>query len=337
MQAYSIDKFGDVSGLVLHEHASPEPGPHEVLVRVHATSVNYRDLMVLNQTYPVPSAVGTIPLSDGAGEVVAIGPDVSRFAVGDRVAGIYFNRWLGGRLTAELAGHQLGSSHDGMLAEFRALDEESLVAIPGHLTFEEAATLPCAALTGWSCINGGRPVLPGESVLVVGGGGVALFAIQFARLLGVHIIAVTTKADKAPLLQRLGANDVVVSADDPEWHRRVLALTGGRGVDHVVEGVGPATLAQSLRACALDAEIALAGVFVGEHGFDARSLTGRLVTIRRVSVGSRAAFEAMNRAIALNRLTPVIDQVFPFSEARAAYQRFAAMSHTGKVVIAGPQ
>jgi NADPH:quinone reductase-like Zn-dependent oxidoreductase len=337
MQAYSIDKFGDVSGLILHERARPEPGPREVLVRVHATSVNYRDLMVLDQTYPVPSKVGTIPLSDGAGEVVAVGPHVSRFAVGERVAGIYFNRWLGGRLTAELAGHQLGSSHDGMLAEYRTLHEDSLVMVPGHLTFEEAATLPCAALTGWSCVNGGRPVLPGESVLIVGGGGVALFATQFAKLLGVHVIAVTTKADKVPLLQRLGANDVVVSADDPDWHRHVLALTGGRGVDHVVEAVGPATLGQSLRASAFDADIALAGVFAGEHGFDPRALIGRLVTIRRVSVGSRAAFEAMNRAIALHRLTPVIDRVFPFSEARAAYERFAAMSHTGKVVIAGPQ
>lgn len=335
MQSYSLKRFGGVDGIALVERRVPEPGPRDVLVRIRAASLNYRDLMVLDGTYPVPAKTGTIPLSDGAGEIVAVGSEVTRFGVGDRVAASYFTRWTGGRLTADIARHQLGSSHDGMLTTLRALDEDCVVKVPDHLSFEEAATLPCAALTAWSAVSGGRPVLPGECVLVVGGGGVATFAIQYARLFGTRVIAVTSRSEKAALLRKLGAHDVVVSLNQPDWDRSVVGLTAGKGVDHVVEAVGPPTLACSIRACGADAEIALAGVFVGSDDFDPAALMGRLVTIRRIAVGSRSAFEAMNRAIALHELRPVIDQVFPFTEARSAYRHFAAMRHTGKVVIAG--
>lgn len=335
MQSYSLTRFGDITGLLCIERPEPKPAPREVLVRIRATSLNYRDLLVLNGTYPIPAAVGTIPVSDGAGEVVAVGDEVTRFAVGDRVASSYFINWVGGRLTADLALHQLGASHDGMLTTLRALDENWMVKVPDYLSFEEAATLPCAALTAWSGVSGGRPVLPGEHVLVVGGGGVAMFAIQFARLFGACIIAVTSKAAKAELLRQLGANDVIITSEHPDWDRSVADLTDNKGVDHVIEAVGPATLARSIRSCAVDAEIALAGVFVGKEGFDPKSLAGRLVTIRRLAVGSRSAFEAMNSAIALHKLRPVIDRVYPFTEAQSAYQHFADMRHTGKVVIAG--
>jgi len=337
MQSYNLESFGDVAGLALVERPIPEPGAGEVLVRIRATSINYRDLMVLDGTYPVPAKAGTIPLSDGAGEIVAVGGAVTRFAVGDRVAGSYFTHWVGGRLTAELARQQLGSSHDGMLTTFRALGEDSIVKVPDHLSFEQAATLPCAALTAWSGVSAGRPILPGEHVLVVGGGGVAMFAIQFAKLFGARVISVTSKPDKAELLQGLGAHHVLVSSETTDWDGRVVELTGGKGVDHVVEAVGPATLARSIRCCALDAEIALAGAFAGADGFDAKALSGRLVTIRRLAVGSRSAFEAMNDAIALHGLKPVIDRIFPFSEAPLAYRHFAAMRHTGKVVIGGAE
>jgi NADPH:quinone reductase-like Zn-dependent oxidoreductase len=335
MQSYEFTGFGDAAGLKRRERAVPDLKSNQILVRVRATSVNYRDVMVLNGTYPVPARVGLVPISDGAGEVCAIGQEVVRFAVGDRVAGTYFNRWRDGRLTRELAGHQLGARHDGMLTEYRALDEEEAVAVPSHLSFEEAATLPCAALTGWSGVNGYRPVVPGDTVLVVGGGAVALFAVQFAKIFGARVIAVTSKSDKATLLRSLGADEVVVSSEVTEWDKLVLEMTGGRGVEHVVEAVGPATLARSIRSCAFDAEIALIGIFMGEAGFDGSAFAGRLVTVRRVAVGSRAAFEAMNRAIGLHRLRPVIDRVFPFADAQDAYRHFVANERTGKVVIAG--
>jgi NADPH:quinone reductase-like Zn-dependent oxidoreductase len=192
-------------------------------------------------------------------------------------------------------------------------------------------------VTAWSGVTGGRPVLPGEHVLVVGGGSVAMFAIQFASLFGAHVIAVTSRPEKADLLHALGAEDVLVASELPDWNDRVVALSDGRGVEHVVEAVGPATLARSIRSCALDAEIALAGIFAGTEGFDPSALAGRLVTIRRLAVGSRAAFEAMNAAIARHELKPVIDRVFPFAEAPLAYRHFAAMQHTGKVVIGGAE
>ena len=335
MQSYEFSGFGDVAGLARCERPIPDLRSNEILVRVRAASVNYRDLMVLSGTYPVAARIGLVPISDGAGEVCAIGSDVTRFAVGDRVAGTYFNRWRDGRLTRELAAHQLGARHDGMLTEYRALDEEEAVAVPSHLSFEEAATLPCAALTAWSGVKGHRPIVPGDTMLVVGGGGVALFAVQFAKIFGARVIAVTSRAGKAALLRSLGADAVLVSADLPDWDSRVLELTGGRGVEHVVEAVGPATLARSIRSCAFDAEIALIGIFMGEAGFDGSAFAGRLVTVRRVAVGSRAAFETMNRAIALHQLRPVIDRVFPFVEAQDAYRYFAANERTGKVVIAG--
>lgn len=335
VQAYHLDGFGDPKGIVLRESPAPAAESGEVLVRLRAASINYRDLMVLQRTYPVPASPGTIPLSDGAGEVVAVGPGITRFTAGDRVAGLYFPRWQGGRLTADIAKQQLGSSHDGMLAECRALPQDALVRVPYHLSFEEAATLPCAALAAWSAVTGGRPVVPGEGVLVVGTGGVGLFAIQFAAAHGARVLAVTSRQDKTALLRRLGAIEVLVSSDRPDWDAEVVRITGGHGVEHVVDAVGPATLARSIRACALDAEVALAGVFQGEDGFDARVLAGRLVTIRRVAVGSRTGFEAMSRAIARHELRPVIDRVFPFAEAPDAYRHFAAMRHVGKVVVAG--
>lgn len=335
MQSYEFTGFGDAAGFARTTRSVPGLKSNEILVRVRAASVNYRDLMVLNGTYPVPARIGLVPISDGAGEVCAIGGEVTRFAVGDRVAGTYFSRWRDGRLTRELAAHQLGARQDGMLTEYRALDEEEAVAVPAHLSFEEAATLPCAALTAWSGVNGWRPIVPGDNVLVVGGGGIALFAVQFAKIFGARVIAVTSKRDKAAPLRALGADEVVVSSEIADWDKRALEMTGGHGVEHVVEAVGPATLARSIRSCAFDAEITLIGIFTGEAGFDGSAFAGRLVTVRRVAVGSRAAFEAMNRAIALHQLRPVIDRVFPFADAQDAYRHFATGERTGKVVIAG--
>jgi len=334
MRAFHLDRFQSLEGLVLRERGTPRPGPHEVLVRIRAASVNYRDVMVLRQTYPVPSPPGTIALSDGAGEVVEVGEGVTRVARGDRVAGTYFVGWIDGRLTYEQTRHQLGSSHDGMLADYRVLHEEQLVRVPRHLSFVEAATLPCAALTAWSGINGPRALLPGETVLVLGSGGVALFAMQFAQLFGARTIVVTSTADKADRLRALGATHAIARDEVPEWDARVRELTDGRGADHVVEAIGPSTLARSIQAGAFDAQIALMGVFGSQDSTLPGSIfNGRLLSLRRIAVGSRAMFEAMNRAIEAHRLRPVIDRVFAFDEAREAYRHFDTAPHFGKVVI----
>ena len=209
MRAYHLDEFGSLSGLAVRDQTEPTPKPHEIVVRVRARSLNYRDLLILHGRYPVPAREGIVPVSDGAGEVVAIGEDVRRFAVGDRVAATYFPRWTDGQFGLELAIEQFGCTLDGMLADLAVVDEQALVDIPSHLSFEEAATLPCAAVTAWSSLTGPRRVLAGESVLTIGTGGVALFALQFAKVLGACVVAVTSSPAKAELLARHGADSVV--------------------------------------------------------------------------------------------------------------------------------
>jgi NADPH:quinone reductase-like Zn-dependent oxidoreductase len=332
MRAYHLDRFGSLDGIVLHEDPLPKPGIREAVVQIHARSLNYRDLLILHELYPLPGTPGIVPLSDGAGEVVAVGEGVSRVALGDRVAGTYFPRWRDGHIEPEMAMEQFGCTRDGMLAEFVVADEEAWVKVPAHLSFQEAATLPCAGVTAWSALNGPRRVLAGENVLTIGTGGVALFALQFAKIFGARTIAITSTAEKVELLKRFGADDVVDYTQNPDWDRLVRQLTGGRGVDHVVETGSVATLHKSLAACAWNAEIALVLALAGGT-IDVSALRG-LATARRLFVGSRASFQAMNRAIGQHKLRPVIDRVFPVREARAAYEHFEARRHIGKVVIA---
>jgi NADPH:quinone reductase-like Zn-dependent oxidoreductase len=331
MLAYHLAQFDSLDGLALQEDPPPSPGSYDVLVQIRARSLNYRDLLILKKRYPVPGVQGIVPLSDGAGEVVAIGEHVHRVVVGDRVCGTYFPRWTDGRLELEMAGEQFGCTRHGMLAEFVIAPEQALVKVPAHLSFEEAATLPCAGVTAWSSLTGSRPVLPGETVLTIGTGGVGFFALQFAKLFGARVIALTSRAERTELLKRYGADDVVDSTSTPGWERAVRELTGGRGVDHVVETGSLDTLPRSLAACAANAELALVAA-LGAGTLDASGFRG-LTTIRRVFVGSRASFEAMNRAITQHALRPVIDHVFAFRDAKAAYIHFEAKRHAGKVVI----
>lgn len=332
MKAYHIDATTGLDGLVLREAPRPEPGPNEVLVRLHARSLNFRDLLILNGRYPVPVRPGTVAISDGAGEAIALGRDVSRVAVGDRVAATYFPRWIDGRFMMGLAGDQFGCTRDGMLAPFAVISESSLVKIPPHLSFEEAATLPCAALIAWSALVGPRPILPGENVLTVGTGGVALFALQFAKLFGARVIAITSTDAKAARLKQLGADEVVNYVSTPDWERAVREQTAGRGVDHVVETGGLDTLSRSI-ACTAEEGVVNLVAALGSGAVDARSFANPVI-VRRIYVGSRASFDAMNRAISIHRLRPVIDRVFPFDAAKEAYQHFEARKHVGKVVIA---
>jgi NADPH:quinone reductase-like Zn-dependent oxidoreductase len=338
VEAYRIDRFGNVDGLVLRSSEDPRPGLREVLMRVHATSLNYRDLMVLKGGGRGPTKLGVVPLSDGAGEVAAIGDGVTRVKVSDRIAGTFHPRWFGGPIRPEYLTDRLGANLDGMLAEYAVLSEEALVHVPSHLSFEEAATLPCVAVTAWVALTGHRKVTAGDTVLTQGSGGVSVFALQFARLLGARVITTTSTAEKAERLKALGASEVINYTETPDWDEKARELTDGRGVDCVVEIGGPRTIAMSLRALAVGGHISLIGASLSRSGTgldpDPLLLTGRGITLGSISVGSRADFEAMNRAIALHRLRPVIDRTFPFAEAKAAYRHFEGRGHFGKVVIA---
>lgn len=335
MRAYRIESFGSVDGVVLGENPDPRAGTREILVRVRATSLNYRDLMVLKGGGRGPTKQGVVPLSDGAGEVVALGDGARRFAVGDRVIGCFHPRWFGGPIKADYLSDRLGANFDGMLAEYAVVNEEAAVAVPGDLSFEEAATLPCAAVTAWVALTGHRRVTAGNTVLTQGTGGVSIFAVQFARLLGARVIATTSSAAKAERLMALGAAATINYAEAPAWHEKVMALTDAQGADCVVEIGGPDTLTNSIKSLAVGGHISLIGSSLSRSGtmLDPLLLGGRGMTLGSISVGSRADFEAMNRAIALHRLQPVIDRVFPFEHALDAYRHFESRAHFGKVVI----
>ncbi|NUH38194.1 NAD(P)-dependent alcohol dehydrogenase [Streptomyces samsunensis] len=309
------------------ERPVPSPSAGEVLVRVKASSLNARDLLIVTGRYSVDVPPGRIPLSDGAGVVEAVGDGVSRFRVGDRVAGTFHPTWLYGPFPEW--GQLRGTHRDGWLTEYIALDEQSAVAVPDHLTFEEAATLPCAALTAWSAVSG---VGPGDALLVQGSGGVSVFALQLARLAGARVLATTSSDAKARRLSALGASDVVDYTSTPEWGARVRALTGG-GADRVVEIGGAGTLSQSIDAVAHGGQIALVGNLAAGDGMDVNRFFRRAATLRSISVGSRGDFERMNKVIAQNRLRPVIDRVFPFDQAPEAFSHFETGLRFGKVVI----
>ncbi|MWB77949.1 zinc-binding dehydrogenase [Pseudooceanicola sp. 216_PA32_1] len=337
MRSYHIDRSVSPIPLVLKDHDAPTPGDRDVLIRVRASSLNYRDLLILKGTYGRngPGA-GRVPVSDGAGEVIAVGPRVTRFKIGDRVAGTFMPKWIAGPISAEAVSVQPNLTEDGWLTELRLADESACVRIPDQLSFEEAATLPCAAVTAWSALTAFRPVLPGETVLTQGSGGVSIFALQFAKTMGARVIATTSSAEKAARLSAMGADVTVNYREDPDWHLAVRAATHGHGVDHIIEVGGVGTLERSIKSAALGAQINLIGVLSEAEGFDPGVISSAIVTINRATVGSRQQFEAMNRAIAAQDLHPVIDRVFDFAQAPEAFSYFEGRGHFGKVVIRHP-
>jgi len=333
MKSYHVTYGGGIDGLVLREHEIPKPGAGQVLVRVRATSLNARELMILRGDYPLPVKKGVVAVSDGAGEVAGIGEGVTRVKVGDRVAASLFPLWIDGPFTFDAA-PQIGGSLDGMLTEYAVLSEQGLVLIPEHLSYEEAATLPCAGVTAWHALTGGRPPVPGDTVLTLGSGGVSLFALQFAKLHGTRVIATTSSDEKAKRLQSLGADEVINYRAVPDWHEAVRKVTNGRGADYVIEVGGAGTLANSLKSVAVQGQISWVGVLArGEPMISLAALRGAFANLRFVAVGSRAQFIAMNRAIAVNRLKPVIDRVFPFEDAIEAFRYYEAGQFFGKIVI----
>ena len=332
MKAYQINRYGSVSGIVSKDIEQPKPGPREALVRIHARAINYRDILILNRQYLLPGAENIVPLSDGAGDIVEVGERVRRVKVGERVAATYFPRWRGGLLEPEFATEQFGCTLNGMLAEFVLVDEEALVKLPNHLSYEEAATLPCAGVTAWSAITGGRCLIPGQTVLTIGTGGVALFALQFAKLFGARVFSITSSAAKVDLLKDLGADVAINSTQRPDWPLALRELTNGRGMDRVVETGGIDSLLKSLASCGWNADVALV-LALPAGAIEATAFRGLVVTMRRLFVGSRAAFEEMNRALETHGLRPKIGRVFPFDAANEAYEYFAGKRHIGKVVI----
>ncbi|MGI5243581.1 zinc-dependent alcohol dehydrogenase family protein [Dactylosporangium sp. CA-139066] len=333
VRSYRLTSGDGIDGLTLGAEPPREPGPGEVAVAVHAVSLSYRELLVARGTYVLPVKPGVVPVSDGAGEVVAAGPGVTGVRPGDRVTATLFPLWQDGPLSAELL-PQLGGSLDGLLTERAVVPAAALVPVPAHLSYAEAATLPCAAVTAWNALTGdGRGVRAGQTVLATGSGGVSLFVLQLARLLGARVIVTTGRRDKEPRLRELGADAVVNYRDEADWPAAVRELTGGRGADRIVDTAG--TLAGSLRAVAVDGHVAFVGAVAGDWPpLDPRLVFGAAATLRAVAVGSRAQFLAMNEAIAAHGLRPVIDRVFPFEQARAAYHYYESASPLGKVVIA---
>ena len=333
MRLYRLPTATKIEDLTLAESPSPAPGHGQVKIRVRAVSLNYRDLMVATGKYgSKPPRAGLVPCSDGAGEIVAVGDGVTRVKAGDRVAGIFHQKWLGGPPSDSIPPSALGGDLDGMLAEEVVLDADGVVKIPDSLSFEEAATLPCAAVTAWEALFGNRPLIAGETVLTLGTGGVSVFAIQFAKAAGAHVISTSSSDAKIAKIKALGAADGVNYKATPDWGKAVQKLTGGRGVDHVIEVGGGGTMDQSLTAVARGGQVHLIGVLTQGQINPLRLLT-RAITLRGVYVGSRDMFEAMNRAIVANSIKPVIDRVFEFEKAQDAYRYLESGSHFGKIVI----
>lgn len=325
------------SALQLTERPSPEPGLGQVKVRMRAWSTNFRDLVISKGLYPGGALQrDTVPLSDGAGEVIAVGEGVSRWRTGDRVMANFFQRWISGPPHVEGFHSDLGRGIDGLLAEEVVLDQRGLVRIPAHLSFEQAATLPCAGVTAWNALFEVGKVQPGQNVLVLGSGGVSVLALQLAKAAGARVIATSSSDEKLQRLSTLGADVLINYRQQPEWDQVVLEHTGGRGVDLVVEVGGAGTLPRSLAAVGLGGTVALVGVLAGMGSqIDPTPMIGRVARLQGIYVGSVAMFEALVAALEANAIAPVVDdRVFRFEEAPEAYAWQASGQHFGKVVIA---
>ncbi len=334
MKAYELQQFG-IENLVMAERETPAPKPLEVLVKFHAASLNYRDLMIVRGVYNPRIKLPAIPFSDGAGEVVAIGEAVTKWKTGDRVCPIFMQGWQDGEISTEKSKTALGGGAEwnGVLREFGVFSEESLVRIPNGLSDEEAATLPCAAVTAWNALVVSGNLKAGDTVLTLGTGGVSVFAIQIAKMFGAKVISTSSSDEKLAKAGELGADETINYRQRDDWDKAVMEITGKRGVDHVVEVGGSGTMARSVNAVKNGGHIAVIGVLTSGGDFNPTSLLMKAVRMQGIYVGSRAMFENLNSAIELNGTRPMIDKVFQFSEVRNAFKYMESGSHFGKIVI----
>jgi len=334
MKSYRIKTFNRIDGIVEQGEPVPVPKNDEVLVKIMAVSLNKRDISILNKTYPLPPNSGIIPLSDGAGEVIATGNTVTKFRAGDRVSGAYFPKWRSGRFGTDVM-DQLGCTLDGMLAEYVCLKEDYLIRIPDYLSWEEASTLPCAGLTAWASL---KDISPAHTILTMGTGGVSIFALQFAKMRGAKVIALTSRNKKVQALYDMGADKVIDTKENTNWDLSVMEATNQRGVDRVIETGGSETLLRSVKSGSIGGEIILLNP-AAEHSVEINlnqltySMFVRLLSIRTQFVGSRHDFEDMNEALTTNQLRPIITKTFSFNEIHQAYEFFSKGEHLGKVVI----
>ena len=332
MKAWQVARDWSIEGIELTDLPEPVPGPGQVTVRMKAASLNYRDLLTVQGKGGV-TRLPLIPFSDGAGEVAAIGEGVTRVAVGDRVCPMFFQSWIDGRVSAASRRYALGGTRPGVLQDVMVLDAEGVSRVPSHLSFREAATLPCAGLTAWRALFEEANVKPGDTVLVQGTGGVSIFALQFAKLAGASVIVTSSSDEKLDRARALGADHTINYRSVPEWGKAAAAWTAG-GVDHIVEVGGKDTFAQSLEAARVGGTILVIGILTGvSQQIAISSLFAKNLHVVGLSVGSRRMFEGMTAAIERNAMKPVIDRVFGFDTVPDALHLMQQGGHFGKIVV----
>lgn len=331
MRQATIDNAFGIENIVWREVADPQPGPGQVLVSMRAASLNYRDYLVAMGRYNPKMPLPRVPLSDGAGEVIGLGTGVTRFALGDRVAGSFMQSWLSGPYRDEYGKSALGGAIDGVLAEQIVFGETGLIAVPSHLSFEEAATLPCAGVTAWNALFENGAIRAGDTVLVQGSGGVSVFALQFAKAAGARVIATSSHLEKMEKLRSLGADWVLNYKETPEWGK---AIAKAGGVDHVVEVGGAETLEQSLIAVRGGGKVSVIGILSGvSASLNIAPILHKHLRIQGIYVGSHSMFESMNRALTQNQMRPVIDSVYEGAQIQEALRFMESAGHFGKIVI----
>ena len=332
MRLIRLSAPGGLDNLKLVEEDQPQPKPGELLVRIRASSLNAHDDFVVQGIFP--SADGRIPMNDGAGEVISVGENVDEFKVGDHVVSTFWPYWLGGEITPATKLVVPGDSIDGYAREYACMPAHAFTKSPAGYTHAEAATIPTAGVTAWKGLVVHGHVKPGDIVLILGTGGVSLFALQFAKAAGARVIATSSSDKKLEKLKRLGADDVINYKNVPAWGQKAKDLTDGRGVDHVIEVGGPGTLTQSIMACRIGGHIALIGVLTGFAGeVPTGAMLSNQIRMSAFSVGSRADQEDMIRAITVNRLKPVIDRSFPLQKIVSAFKYFESRKHFGKICL----
>jgi NADPH:quinone reductase-like Zn-dependent oxidoreductase len=333
MKLFELSAFG-LDNLKPAERATPEPAADEVLIRIRAVSLNFRDQLIVQGKYNPRMKLPRVPVSDGAGEIVSVGRDVTGWQRGDRVVIPFFPAWLDGEPTADGAASGLGGDVDGLLREFACVKAEALLPIPTHLSFEQAAALPCAAVTAWNGLFVSGNLQCGHTLLLQGTGGVSLFGLQFGKIAGAKIIITSSSDAKLERARSMGADHTINYRETPDWEKKVREITNGRGVDLTLEVGGVGTLPKTLKAMSYAGHVSLIGVLAGITGeVQLGQILHKALSIRGIYVGSRAMFQSMNAAISQHRLEPVIDRVFNFDETVAAFRHFELGQHFGKVVI----